>query len=87
MRFSLFFSEHIAISVTKPTKTKIGKIYIVYAPLVLIFGGILFSRALSTSNPDALPIAIFGFLLAILFLFIAPVLLTTPQRMEELKRK
>lgn len=81
------FSRKVAYSIQKPYKSKLGKIYSIYGVLVLLFGGIAYSDALRTSNPDAFVIAIFSFLLAILFLFISPVLLIKPDEMDELMKK
>lgn len=81
------FSEKIAKGIQNPGQSNVGKVYAFYAPLIILFGTVLFIGALGSSNPDALAIAIFLFLGAILFLFITPVLLITPQRMEELENQ
>ncbi|MRG87382.1 hypothetical protein [Salinibacillus xinjiangensis] len=81
------YAEEMAVGINQPQKSKLGKIYTIFAPLLIIFGGFIYMGSLSTSNPDALFIAIFLFLGAVLFLCISPVLLIQPQRMKELERK
>ncbi|MEI5907456.1 hypothetical protein WAK64_10345 [Bacillus spongiae] len=83
--FPYIYSEKIAIGVQNPSKTGLGKVYLLFSSLIIGFGTILFFNANLSSNPDAFTVAIFSFMLALLFLFIAPILLITPQRMDELK--
>jgi hypothetical protein len=81
-----FISERIAIGVQNPTITALGRVYIIIVPLIIGFGTVLFSNTNLSANPDALTISIFLFLGAIFFLFIAPILLITPERMNELNK-
>ncbi|TMU82723.1 hypothetical protein FGG79_20800 [Bacillus sp. BHET2] len=82
-----FYSENIIIGVQNPTKTTLGKIYSITIPLIILFGTLLFFNANLSGNPQALPISVFLYFGAIFFLFIAPILLITPERVEELNRK
>src|SRR5699024_2654979 len=77
------YSREIAVGVQKPYKSKLGKIYVIYLVLVFTFGGSAYMNSLYTSNPDAITIAVVTFLLAILFLFLAPVFLIKPAEMDE----
>ncbi|UOQ49734.1 hypothetical protein MUN88_06550 [Gracilibacillus caseinilyticus] len=79
-----FYSREIALGVQKPAKSKLGKIYSVYTVLVIGFGATAFMGSLATSNPDAIVLAVLAFLLAILFFFVAPVLLIKPAEMDEI---
>ncbi|WP_099156734.1 hypothetical protein [Virgibacillus ndiopensis] len=80
-----FYSENIAFGVTNPSKSKIGKVYIIYAPLVIVLGGIIYKAALLTQNPDAFGFSVFLYLLAILFLFLTPIFLIKPKRFKEIE--
>lgn len=81
------YSREIAFGIQKPNKSKLGKIYLIYAVLVIIFGATAFMGSLYTSNPDAIVLAFFTFLLALLFLFISPVLLIKPAEMDEITNR
>ncbi|GAA0497255.1 hypothetical protein GCM10008986_25280 [Salinibacillus aidingensis] len=81
------FSEKIAQGIQNPGQTGLGKIYKIYAPLIIVFGTVLFAGTIGSSNPDALAISIFLFLCGMIFLSVAPVMLITPQRMEELENQ
>ncbi|MGM0867771.1 MAG: hypothetical protein ACQEWF_24370 [Bacillota bacterium] len=81
-----FFSENIATGVQNPTKTALGRVYMTTIPLIVVFGTILFFNANLSADPNALTISIFLFSGAIFFLFIAPILLITPERMKELDK-
>lgn len=81
------YSREIAFGIQKPNKSKLGKIYLIYAVLVIIFGATAFMGSLYTSNPNAIVLAFFTFLLALLFLFISPVLLIKPAEMDEITNR
>ncbi|MBN8194430.1 hypothetical protein JI667_20065 [Bacillus sp. NTK074B] len=80
------YSERIAIGVQNPSRTGLGKLYLLISALIIGYGTILFLNANLTANPDAFTISIFCFMLSLLFLFIAHILLITPKRMDELKK-
>ncbi|WP_370296565.1 hypothetical protein [Rossellomorea marisflavi] len=79
-------AERIAKGILNPSKNKFGKVYMIIFVLVLVFGSFLYINAGVTQSPDALTFSIFLFALSLMFLCIAPILLLTPERMEELKR-
>ncbi|WP_164668248.1 hypothetical protein [Virgibacillus doumboii] len=81
------YARKIAYGVQKPSKSKMGKIYLVYLALVFPFGGSAYMNALYTSNPDAIALALLSFLVALLFLFLAPVFLIKPAEMDELMKE
>ncbi|OIU72681.1 hypothetical protein [Rossellomorea aquimaris] len=81
-----FISERIARGVQNPTKSALGRVYMITVPLIIGFGTILFLNANLSANPDAFTISIFLFFGAVFFLFIAPILLITPERMNELNK-
>ena len=80
------FAENIASGVKNPTRTALGRVYMVTVPLIITFGSILFTNVRASDKPSAVPIAIFLYVGALFFLFIAPILLITPERMEELEK-
>lgn len=79
-------AEKIAKGILNPSKNKFGKVYLVIFVLVLVFGSLLYINASATQSPDAFTFSIFLFALSLMFLCIAPILLITPERIEELKR-
>lgn len=82
-----FYSRKIAASHHHPEKSPLAKVYTVYVILVLGFGGAAYSDALYTQNPDALTLAIFAYLLSLLFLFVSPMLLIKPAEMKQIAKK
>ncbi|MGP4108982.1 hypothetical protein [Virgibacillus sp. L01] len=80
------YSREIAFGIQKPYKSKLGKVYSIYAALIIIFGITAFTGSLYTSNTDAIVLALFAFLLALLFFFISPVLLIKPAEMDEITK-
>ncbi|RCW65837.1 hypothetical protein [Saliterribacillus persicus] len=78
------FAKEIAFGIQKPAKSKLGKVYLIFALLIIGFGATVYSHSLFTSNPEANVIAIFAFLLALLLFFTAPVLLIKPEDMDEI---
>ncbi|PAV27843.1 hypothetical protein CIL05_20050 [Virgibacillus profundi] len=78
------YSREIAFGVQKPSKSKLGRIYFVFAILIIAFGSTVFMGSLYTSNPDAIVFAVLGFVMALLFLFISPVFLIKPKEMNEI---
>ncbi|BAC15249.1 hypothetical protein ACFQ4N_15760 [Oceanobacillus iheyensis] len=86
MTVPYFTSRKIAISIQKPGKSKLGKLYLLYVALVFLFGGSAYTNSIYTSNPDAIVIAVLGLLFSLLFLFVAPVLLIKPAEMDELTK-
>src|SRR5699024_7627012 len=65
------YSRKIAYVVQKPSKSKIGKIYLIYLGFLLSFGGSAYMGSLYTSNADAITLALFTFLGALFLLFLA----------------
>ncbi|RCW65839.1 hypothetical protein [Saliterribacillus persicus] len=78
------FAKEIAFGIQKPAKSKLGKIYLIFALLIIGFGSSVYTVSLSTSDPDANVIAIFAFLCALLLFFIAPVFLIKQENMDEI---
>lgn len=81
------YSREIAVGVQKPYKSKMGMIYLIYSALIITFGATAYSNSLYTFNPDAFTLALLGFLIAILFLFISPALLIKPKEMDEIMKE
>lgn len=80
------YSREIAFGVQKPGKSKLGKIYLIYLAMLFPFGGTAFMSSLYTSNPDAIVIAVITFLIALLFLFLAPIFLIKPAEMNQITK-
>ncbi|MBH9968477.1 hypothetical protein [[Bacillus] enclensis] len=81
-----FFSESIAKGVQNPSMSKMGKIYLIMSMLIVAFGTILLFYVNLQESQDAFVVALFSFGLAVLFLFIAPIFLITPERVKELDK-
>lgn len=81
-----FRAERMAKGILKPSQHKFGKVYLTIFVLVLVFGSFLYINASATQSPDALTFSLFLFALSLMFLCVAPILLITPERMEELKK-
>jgi hypothetical protein len=81
-----FFSESIAKGVQNPSKSKMGKVYLIMSMLIVAFGTILLFYVNLQGSQDAFVVALFSFGLAVLFLFIAPIFLITPERVKELDK-
>ncbi|WP_156289397.1 hypothetical protein [Oceanobacillus salinisoli] len=77
------FSREIAFGIQQPSKSKLGKIYSIYVVLIIGFGTVAYIGSLSIST-DMIVLAIFAFLLALFCLFIAPVMLIKPKKMNEI---
>ncbi|PKR77945.1 hypothetical protein CEY16_08450 [Halalkalibacillus sediminis] len=81
------FNEEIAFGAQKPYKSKLGKIYLVYSMLFILFAGSVFSSSLFTQNPYPLIGSLIAFFAALLFFFLAPILLIKPKRMDEIMER
>lgn len=82
-----FFSRAIAFGVQRPNKSILGKIYIVYAFLIMLFGSIIYSNSLYTQYTDAFLLAVILFLFSILFFFLSPIMLIKPETMKKILNK
>ncbi len=78
------FTKEIAFGIQKPAKSKLGKIYLIFALLIIGFGSSIYTHSLSTSNPQANVIAILLSLFALSLFFLAPVFLIKPEDMDEI---
>jgi len=81
------FSKTIAYGVQKPNKSILGRIYIVYAILIMLFGSVIYSNSLYTQHTDAFALAIVLFLFSILFFFLSPIMLIKPETMKKILNK
>ncbi|OAT84723.1 hypothetical protein A6P54_20870 [Bacillus sp. MKU004] len=63
-----------------------GKVYLIMSMLIVAFGTILLFYVNLQGSQDAFVVALFSFGLAVLFLFIAPIFLITPERVKELDK-
>jgi hypothetical protein len=78
--------ESIATGLVSPSKNPIGKYFFTVFTLIFGFGVIFFATINFSENPDAIALSSFFFIFALLFLFIAPVLLIKPSRVKELEK-
>ncbi|MFC4388025.1 hypothetical protein ACFOZ1_09420 [Gracilibacillus marinus] len=81
------YAKEIAFGVQKPYKSKLGKIFLIYTVLVMVFGISAYMGSLYHANADALVVAVVVFLLSLMFFFLAPILLIKPEEMDELMKK
>jgi hypothetical protein len=81
-----FYAESIAKGVQNPSKGKMGKVYLIMSMLIVVFGTILIFYMNLQGSKDAFALALFSFIMAVLFLFIAPIFLITPERVKELDK-
>jgi hypothetical protein len=89
--YFLFFGpflnrESIAAGFVNLSKNRIGKFFFTATAFIVGFGGIFFATINFSENPDAIALSSFFFIFALLFLFIAPVLLIKPSRVKELEK-
>ncbi|MFC4388024.1 hypothetical protein ACFOZ1_09415 [Gracilibacillus marinus] len=81
------YAKEIAFGVQKPYKSKLGKIFLIYTVLVMVFGISAYMGSLYHANADALVLAVVAFLMSLLFFFLAPIMLIKPEEMDELMKK
>ncbi|GIN88500.1 hypothetical protein J6TS2_48860 [Heyndrickxia sporothermodurans] len=81
-----FIREKIILGIEFPGKTKLGIVLFMIFGIIISFGTIVYRMTLIKEVPDALPLAIFGYLIALMFLIICPILLIRPERVDELKK-
>ncbi|GEN44516.1 hypothetical protein [Alkalibacillus haloalkaliphilus] len=77
------FSEEIALSVNKPYKTRLGRVYIILSSMLLIFGSGVYADSLYSQTTDLLQASLYTFLFSLCCWFVAPVLLIKPKKMDE----
>ena len=82
-----FYSRKIALGIQKPTKSELGKIYVIYLALIFLFGGTAYANALYTSSTDAVVLAVITFLFSIFFFFVSPVMLIKPKEMDKIMKR
>lgn len=78
--------ESIATGVVNPSKNPIGKYFFTVTALIIGFGVTFFATINFSENPDAIALSTFSFIIALLFLFIAPIMLIKPSRVKELEK-
>lgn len=81
------YSRKIALGIQKPTKSKMGIIYVIYLAFIFLFGGTAYANALYTSNTDAIVLAVISFLFSIFFFFVSPLMLIKPKEMDEIMNR
>ncbi|QTC41022.1 hypothetical protein I7V34_18325 [Bacillus sp. V3] len=77
--------ESIATGFVNPSKNPVRKYFYTVFTLIFGFGVIFFSTINFSENPNAVALSSFFFIFALLFLFIAPIMLIKPSRVEELE--
>ncbi len=87
MLLPTFFAKEIAFGIKKPSKSKLGKIYLIFTLLIIGFGSLVYAHSLSTSNPQANAIAILLSLFSLSLFFLAPVFLIKPEDMDEIVKE
>ncbi|UOQ49732.1 hypothetical protein MUN88_06540 [Gracilibacillus caseinilyticus] len=79
------YSREILFGVKKPNRSKLGKIYLIFSILVVVFGSSLFRDSMySDGNP--MGVSIYTFMAACILLFLAPIMLINPNEEKERKR-
>ncbi|PKR77946.1 hypothetical protein CEY16_08455 [Halalkalibacillus sediminis] len=81
------YHEHIFKVVHKPYKYKLGKAFTIGLFLIFTFGGGVYMAILTSESVSGLIASIATFLISTLLLFLAPILLVKPDKVEELKAR
>lgn len=78
-------AENVALGFIKPG-SKFGLIIYAVCGAIIGLGAIVYRITLGAEVPDAFPIAIILYLFSLMFLFICPIMLIRPARVEELSQ-
>lgn len=80
------YSEAVAYGILNPSKSKLGTIFFIYVGVVFLFGILSYLALRLTGSSDMIAVVTFFLCIGLFFLFLSPIFVIEPKRIDELNK-